>query len=256
MSTVNGSWQGPKITKRGLLIYLDPSSPNSFPQVTRFNNRSILRDISGNNNNGSLIGSPTFTSEVGGAFTLNGTSQWISCGSAPNLRITQGSISAWVKIPTTGNNSFRGIVTKQNAWGLLINNGILIAFDWGNYIATDNINNGIRNTFINLATNTWWHVGMTFTESVGSVFPGPPNGNAVIYVNGLPVLTTTNLFHSNNGGGSDQFTVTPAPVLFGHANFTSQMLSGTIAQGLVYNVPLTPSEMLQNYNATKSRFGL
>ena len=36
----------------------------------------------------------------------------------------------------------------------------------------------------------------------------------------------------------------------------SQYFTGRIAQTLVYNRALTATEILQNYNATKNRFGL
>jgi hypothetical protein len=86
---------------------------------------------------------------------------------------------------------------------------------------------------------------MTFSETIGVVLPGPPNNNVVIYVNGIPVLTTTTL-HSDHS----------APIQFAGANFVGQYMVGSIAQGIVYNRVLTSSEILQNYNATKSRFGI
>lgn len=247
MSTVNGSWRGPSIVKDGLLIYIDPSSPNSYPQITKFNDTKILRDISGNENNGSLRNTPTFSTTVGGMFTFNGTNQWIDCGNSSNLQITSGTVIAWIKA-TSGNTSFRGIITKQNAWGLFLIDNILHAFDWGNYLATCpscNINAGLRSTGLNLGNNTWTHVAMSFTESIGSVLPGPPNNNVVIYVNGSPVLTTTNRHWDHT-----------APIQFAYANFSGQWFVGSIAQGLVYNRALTADEILQNYNVTKSRFGL
>ena len=242
MSTV-GNWRGPNIVKEGLLIYIDPSSPNSYYKLQQ---GTTLKDISGKGNNASLVNSPTFSTSVGNMFTFNGVNQYIDCGNTSQLQITEGTISVWVNA-TSGNNSFRGIITKQNAWGLFLINNVLCAFDWGNYLATCpscNINAGIRSTGINLGTNTWTHVAMTFGETLGVVLPGPPNNNVVIYVNGIPVLTTTTL-HSDHS----------APIQFAWANFTGQYFSGSIAQGIIYNRSLTATEILQNYNSTKSRFG-
>ena len=244
MSTVQGSWRGPNIVKDGLLIYLDPSSPNSYYQLQL---GTTLKDISGNGNNGSLVNSPTFSTTVNGMFTFNGTNQYINCGNTSPLQITVGTASAWIRA-TSGNSSFRGIVTKQNAWGLFLINNVLAAFDWGNYLATCpscDINAGIRSTGINLGTNTWTHVAMTFNQTIGTVLPGPPNNNVVIYVNGLPVLTTTTLHFDHT-----------ASIQFAWANFTGQYMVGSIAQGMVYNKVLTSTEVLQNFNATRSRFGI
>ena len=169
MSTV-GNWRGPNIVKEGLLIYIDPSSPNSYYKLQQ---GTILKDISGKGNNTSLVNSPTFSTSVGGMFTFNGSNQYINCGNTSQLQITEGTISVWVNA-TSGNNSFRGVITKQNAWGLFLIDNVLCAFDWGNYLATCpscNINAGIRSTGINLGTNTWAHVAMTFGETIGVVLP-------------------------------------------------------------------------------------
>lgn len=243
MSTV-GNWRGPNIVKNGLLIYIDAGSPNSYYQLQP---TTTLKDISGNANNSSLVNTPTFSTTVGGAFTFNGTNQYINCGNASNLQITEGTISAWFKA-TNGNSSFRGIITKQNAWGLFLYDNVLIAFDWGNYLATApvfNLNAGVRSTGINLGTNTWTNVTMTFSQTIGTTLPGPPNDNVIIYVNGLPVLTTTTLHQDHT-----------ASIQFAWANFAGQYLIGSIAQGLVYTKVLTSVEVLQNFNATRARFGV
>jgi hypothetical protein len=241
MSTA-GNWRGPNIVKNGLLIYLDPSSPNSYYATQ---GGTTLKDISGNINNGSLVNTPTFSTTVGGSFSFDGTNQYINCGNSNNLQITEGSISVWIKA-TNGNNSFRGVITKQNAWGLFLIDNVLSAFDWGNYYASGfDINQGIRSTGINLGTNTWTNVTMTFSQTVGVAIPGPPNNNVVIYVNGSSVLTTTTLHYDHS-----------APIQFAGANFAGQYLSGSIAQGIVYNQVLSSTEILQNFNSTRSRFGV
>jgi hypothetical protein len=242
MSTVQGSWRGPNIVKDGLLIYLDPSSPNSYYSYRLGN---TLKDISRNSLNGTLINSPTFSTTLNGMFTFNGTNQYINCGNSASVQITVGTVSAWIRA-TSGNSSFRGIITKQNAWGLFLIDNVLSAFDWGNYYASGfDINQGIRSTGVNLGTNTWTNVAMSFSQTVGVATPGPPNNNVVIYINGVPVLTTTTLHRDHT-----------ASMQFAWANFTGQYFSGSIAQGLVYNKVLSSSDILKNFNATRSRFGI
>jgi len=242
MSTVQGSWRGPNIVKNGLISYLDAGSPNSYSIYYR---GTILKDISGNGNNGSLVNSPTFSTTVGGMFTFNGTNQYINCGNSTPMRITVGTVSAWMRA-TSGNSSFRGIIVKQNAWGLFLIDNVLSAFDWGNYYASGfNLAQGIRSTGVNLGTNTWTNVAMSFSQTIGSPTPGPPNNNVVIYVNGSPVLTTTTLHRDHL-----------ASVQFAWANFSGQYMIGSIAQGMIYNRVLSSSEVLSNFNATRSRFGI
>ena len=80
---------------------------------------------------------------------------------------------------------------------------------------------------------------MSFTETIGT-----PSNNAIIYLNGTAVLTTT-IKHSNHN----------ETVQVGEANL-SQHFGGKIAQASVYNRVLTASEVLQNYNALKGRYGI
>jgi len=227
MSTV-GNWGGPNIVKDGLLIYIDPSSPNSYYTLQL---GTTLKDISGNGNNGSLVNSPTFSTSVGNIFTFNGTNQYINCGNTSPLQITVGTVSAWVRA-TSGNSSYRGIITKQNAWGLFLLNNVFICYDWGNGVP--------RSTGITIGNSTWYNVAMTFTQTIGT-----PSNNVILYLNGLPVLTTT-VKHSSH----------TASIQLAWANFAGQYLIGDIAQGIVYNKVLTATEVLQNFNATKTRFGL
>ena len=228
MSTVQGSWRGPNIVKDGLLIYLDPSSPNSYYQLQL---GTTLKDMSGNGNNGSLINTPTFSTTVNGMFTFNGTNQYINCGNTTPLQITVGTISAWVRA-TSSNSGYRGIITKQNAWGLFLLNNVFICYDWGNGTP--------RSTGITIGNSTWYNVAMTFTETIGT-----PSNNVILYLNGSPVLPTT-VKHGVHSAG----------IQLAWANFAGQYLIGDIAQGMVYNKVLTSTEVLQNFNATRSRFGI
>jgi len=229
----------PKIVTDGLILCVDAKNVKSYT-----NGSPTWVDISTGINNGTLINGPTFDS-INGSLTFDGINQYIDFGNNSKLQITVGTISLWMKA-TSGNNSFRGIIVKQNAWGLFLVDNVLASFDWGNYYATGfNIAFGLKSTGINLGNNTWTNVAMTFTQTLGSPLPGPPLNNVIVYVNGSPVLTTTIL-------NQDQLN----PLQIAYGNFPGQYFVGSIAQGIVYNRVLSVNEILQNYNALKTRFGL
>ncbi len=218
------------IVRDGLVLYLDAANTKSYVSGS-----TIWNDLSRSRNNGALINEPTFNSANGGSIVFNGTDEYVNCGNASSLQSTIGSVSAWVKTTTPG-SFYRSIIAKQNSWGLFIKDSILITYDWN--AAAD------RTTGINISDSTWKNVVMTFTETTGT-----PLNNVIIYLNGTPVLTTTVKYANNNinleigrggslGGGNVQF------------------LNGNISQALLYNKVLTSTEVLQNYNATKTRFGL
>jgi hypothetical protein len=215
-----------KIVTDGLVLSLDAADRNSYP-----GSGTTWNDVSGNNNNGTLTNGPTFNSANGGSIVFDGTNDFANCGNASSLQITVGSISAWVKTTSPG-SSFRSIIAKQNAWALFVQDSILITYDWGNVGVA-------RTTGLNIADGNWKYVALTFTETVGT-----PSNNAIVYLNGASVLTTT-IKHLNHN----------ISLQIADAN-ASQYLNGNISIAQIYNRVLSPSEILQNYNAQKSRFGL
>jgi len=218
-------YTGANIIRDGLVLSLDAASKNSYP-----GSGTTWTDLSENNNSGTLVASPTFSSTNSGNLIFNGSSQYINCGNNPSIQITVGTISAWVRATSPG-ASFRSIMAKQLAWGLFFNDSILVAYDWGN--------NQTRSTGLNIADGTWKYAVLTFTETVGT-----PSNNAIVYLNGTSVLTTT-VKHS---GHSVNLQIAEANA--------SQFLNGNIAIAQIYNRALSATEVAQNYNATKSRFNL
>lgn len=216
--------RGPRIVTDSLVMLMDAADKNSYSGGSTWN------DVTKNSNNGTIENSPTYVDGQLSYFALNGSTQRIVCGNNSSLQITVGTIDAWIY--PNANVSTHGIITKQNAWGLFVAGNKLQAYDWGNTL--------FRDTGITIGNATqWYHVAMTFTETVGT-----PSNNAIIYINGSAVLTTT-VRHSTQ----------TVQVMLGDANST-QFLNGNIAAASIYNRVLTSSEILQNYNAKKSRFNL
>lgn len=214
---------GPRIVTNGLVLYLDAGNRKSYPGTG-----TSWFDLRGNNN-GSIENSPIYSSANNGFFTFNGTTQRVNCGNSSSLQITSGSIAAWFNADSN-NSGFRGIIAKQNAWGLFVSNNTLVTYSWGAPAGT-------KSTNITVGNNTWNYVVMTFTETIGV-----PSNNAIIYLNGNPVLTTT-IAHVSNS----------IPVYVGEAN-ANQFFSGRISNASIYNIVLSPIEIVQNYSAIKSRY--
>jgi hypothetical protein len=220
-----GFYRGANVVTSGLVLALDAANTKSYP-----GSGTAWSDLSGNGNTGTLTNGPTFNSANGGNIVFDGIDDFVNCGNASSLQITVGSISAWVKTSTPG-STYRSIIAKQSAWGLFVKDNILIAYDWGG--------GGDRTTGLNIADGTWKYVALTFTQTIGT-----PSNNAVVYLNGVSVLTTT-IIHSNHN----------INLQIAEAN-ASQYLNGSVAIAQVYNRVLQPSEVQQNYNSQKSRFGL
>jgi hypothetical protein len=87
-----------------------------------------------------------------------------------------------------------------------------------------------------LSYNTWYYVAAT---TIGS--------SQAIYLNGSSIGTST---------VSGPWPASNEPITLGSAVNIHTFLTGNIAIGRIYNRGLSSTEILQNYNAQKSRFGL
>jgi hypothetical protein len=225
------NFQYEDIVTNGLVFHVDAGFVGSLPQTG-----SNWYDLSGKNNNGlfvsSGVNSITFNSSNSGSLVFNGTTNpsWIRCGNNSSLQISTGSISAWVK-PTNGNSSYRGIIVKQNAWGLFVLDNYLATYDWSTSVGTT--------TTSIIGNNTWCYVTLTFD--------GTANGGN-IYLNAVNVNPNTfGIFIQDQ---------TQNLVLSAGSNAGSQFFIGNTAIASIYNRVLSPTEVQQNYNAQKARFGL
>jgi hypothetical protein len=178
---------------------------------------------------GTLVNGVGFTSANNGAFTFDGTNDYINFGNSSVVQQTTGTLSAWAKASSPG-SGYRGIIAKQYAYGLFYADSVLVTYDWST--------GATRSTGLNVADGNWKNVVLTYQSGV-------TNGTKV-YLNGVSVLTTT-ITISNQASGN----------LFGGAEANaSQYASCQISSFNMYNRALTAQEILQNYNSTKKRYGL
>ena len=214
---------GPRVVTNNLIYDLDGAVSRSYS-----GSGLTVYDAETNAIAGTLVNGVTYSTNNNGFFTFDGTNDYINAGNDSSFQISSGTISAWARTSSPG-GSFRGIVAKQGAYGLFYNDSVLVSYDW-NTGAT-------RSTGLNIADNTWKNVVMTFQSGVS-------NGT-FIYLNGVSVLTTTITIQSQ-----------AANLFIGAEANAGQYAACNIAQVLVYNRAITASEVLQNYNTTKKRYGL
>ena len=251
-------WRGPNIVKDGLVLYLDPGSPNSYYNKTG----TTIKDISGNGLNGSLtnFGSQTiYDSSNGGSIVFDGTNDYIdTIGSISAFSFIQNtnifSINFWFKTNllntdqifigntlTTGEKGFFMGFRTSSGFGT---NALAIYVCRG----TAGFLTSIGATNDNIITNTNWHNGcyVSNNTTIGQW-----------YVDGVLVTTSnrsTGLTIDNVKSTGDSTRT----LNLGRANYSSTAapLTGNISNTLIYNRALSSSEVLQNYNVLKSRFGL
>ena len=213
---------GPRVVKEGLILHVDAAVSRSYSGIGLTVN-GLVGGIGG-----TLVNGVGFGTTDNGYFIFDGSNDYINFGNSSTLQQSTGSLSAWTKASSPG-SGYRGIIAKQGAYGLFYTDSVLVAYDW----AADTP----RSTGINIADNTWKNVVLTYQSGVS-------NGTR-IYINGVSVLTATITIQSQVAN------------LFGGAEANAnQFASCQISSFKMHNRVLTASEVLQNYNATKRRYGL
>ena len=228
-------WRGPNIVKDGLVLYLDPGSPNSYYDKTS----TTIKDISGNGNNGTLtnFGSQTiYNTSNGGSIIFDGTNDFINLGTG--LNFTSFSSCFWIKFNSLSNQV---IITKGD-WDT--NNASYTIAYYSNQIRTDTFQSttiyGTTTYNFSPTLGIWYHIAF-IADAITSSYS--------LFINGVKVtFTFSNTFRTPK---TDVYSVN-----IGRNTTGTYPLNGNISQSLIYNRVLSVSEVLQNFNATKTRFGL
>ena len=230
------------IVQSGLVMNLDASFKSSY-----LGTGTTWYDISGSgNNNGTLTNGVGYSSTNGGVMTFDGVNDFVNCGNSSTFNQTNAlTLSTWVKINSL--SSENTLIGKQ--WCNLNQYSYLLYVNTQGKLIFDTANSGACNGYFSaytstnsLSINTWYNVVISFT-----------NASIKIYLNGQ--LISGSLSGINTG-----LFVGNAPVLLGtyrglSGNYAS-MLNGNMGSTLIYNTALSDSEVTQNFNATKTRFGL
>ena len=216
------------IVTQGLVLDLDAGKRDSY-----IGSGTVWRDISNNQNNGTLVNGPTFNSGNGGSIVFDGTNDTVT---STSFNVDYITIHTWVKFNNFTN--YNEIVCK---WRESDTNY--------SYTLLSNITNGAIRFWINTSTNTAVvNNGGTMLTGIWNCISSTFNGTtSSIYLNGTLIQSV-----SVSGIIKNSDVV----VNIGNRISNNYPMNGNIAQTLIYNRALSASEVLQNYNATRGRFGL
>jgi hypothetical protein len=218
-----------------LVLYFDPSNPSSYS-----GSGTIINDLSGNNLNGNMS-NITFTSPY---FSFNGSSSQISVADNALLEPSSGdwSIEFWVNYSLIAGSS-RVLIGKTDGgnaqdWGY----GLRTAANGNTLMEIGNGTTSLQSSITALTTNNWYQVVGVWTNVL--------NNSLALYVNGNLIGSIPHSFTSVKN--------TTSPLYIGSFNGGqfSQWLNGRMGVVRMYNKALSGSEITQNYNADKSKYGL
>jgi hypothetical protein len=228
----------PKIVTDGLVFYVDAANSKSYPGVG-----TTWSDLSKNTNNGTLTNGPTFNNGNGGSIVFDGVNDYVNFGDIINFERTDSfSINLWLKL---GIKSVQIIISK---W---INDGYeIFTINPGKIGWTlANTGGGVNQIRIDSATNTFSN-GEIFNLCV--TYNGSSSSSGLLMYKNGSLLNTTSIYNNltANISNSHEFRIGA------NASTSPLYMVGNTFSSQIYNRVLSSTEILQNYNATKSRFGL
>ncbi len=226
-----GSIRTPIISD-GLVINHDAANRASYIPTDTITYNTIDTSKSG-----SFINSPTFISSPP-TWDFDGTDTSINCGDYEMDGSAGLTVEAWCKSDTTVNTS-RRIVSKdqvgvQGAWILWVNSTNLL---WQTH--NGSVFKVAEYSAYSEDTN-WHHIVGTLRNSTNTLYL---DGVAVASVGSVGALDDADNEEIVIGADSD--VASP-----------DHVWNGQIANVKIYNRGLSSTEVLHNYNALKSRFGL
>jgi hypothetical protein len=210
---------------------LDAGNTKSYP-----GSGTTWTDLSGRGNNGTLVNTPTYLTDNGGIIDFDGANNYADVTSSA-LNLDVGTIEVWVKAdaPTDSLNQqiFARTNTSNGTFNIFKNTVNLFQFS---IRLTDNTQYNIGSD--STATTNWTHIVGTYDGSIQRMF-----------VNTVQQTTTNSISGTLNIGGT--LLVNIARQTTGTAFF-----NGKVPMVRVYNRALTASEIQQNFNALRGRFGI
>lgn len=222
----------PSIVTSGLILCLDAANVKSYP-----GSGTSWTDLSKNVNNTTLINGPTYNSSNGGSLVFNGTSQY---GQTPSL-ITPStgpfSVSMWYKLSGQG----RGGLFERS---FTLFNGMSFGqggnSDWAfNVASTAGFTNGLSLVVTYPTIGIWYY-------DVG-IYNG--TNNLLFYRNGIQIGSLT----GNTQGNLDSAGTRTNMLIFYRGD---SFLPGNVSNINIYNRALSATEVAQNFNALRGRYGL
>lgn len=208
-----------------------------------------LVDLSNNNNHGQVINGPTFDGGNGGSLVFSGvsdylpienpsaTGQWTPTGGGLN-NIT---LEIWIKTSDTSGYYLSKPWNGNGEYNYVMYNG-------GLQLVTGNQSYTL--SVPGFADNNWHQVVYWISPSqVGYYIDG-------IRLSGSANHAITNNTPTSGNSGLPLSVMTLYPYGVGWGGNTGFSVAGNVAIVKIYNKILSATEVVQNFNATRARFGI
>ena len=238
----------PRVVTNGLIYYLDAANTRSY-SGSGITSNALVGGIGG-----TLVNGVGFTTSNSGSFFFDGTNDYLSVPSSSIFNLASNDctveIVAFLNASTSSDNTYRPIFVigssgstylSLSKWRSGIGNGVYLDYSVAgsrytitttNSTPSPNVANTITSPLFDV-NNKWTHFVIGISSNV-----------MTLYVNSVALGSVTLTARWN----------TNLDLVIGA--WAGDYMSGNIPLCKIYNRALTAQEILQNYNATKTRYGL
>jgi hypothetical protein len=222
-----GLFHSPRIVTDGLALCLDAGNTKSYPR-----SGTAWTDLSGNGRNGTLTNGPTYSSDVGGSIVFDGTDDFVQCSGS--LTVTAATFVCWIR-RNGSQGTYDGILFSRgtSVTGMLFYTSDQLGYTWNNAINTYTWNSGLT-----VPDLTWCMVAVSVTSTAATAYLGQASG----------ITTATNTVSHTSTVLDD--------IKLAFDDATTRYFTGNIAIAQLYNRALSATEIQQNFNALRGRFGV
>ena len=226
-SSVDWAFDVDGIATANLTLNLDANNPASYS-----GSGSTWNDLSVGNFPFTLYGSPYYTAGSQSSLNFNGTTQYATGPAVNMLPDSEYSKMVWFRLNDL--NADNNLVSSDGG-------GHYMFFSGGNKLYAGHSNvppyqgPGAFGSIATFTTDTWYCATVTYSVANG----------ISIYVNGVQDNNTAMIAHTGNGSTN--------LACFGAGG---NLLNGKIGRVLCYSRELTAQEVLNNFNATRNRYGI
>ena len=234
-TSITGSAFSNTIITDGLMCYLDAGDKDSYGT-----SGTTWLDLSPRGNNGTLVNGVGYTSDAGGGLTFNGSNHYVTIPHSM-FNFNTSTIIYVAKLDSSPNS--RNTIFSQYYGG----NGAQFEID-----NTGGIRSGFRQNAastpendpggngVKASTTTYFHIAVTHNTSDSS--------RTKHFLNGNIIGISTNASQTDINGNDT--------INIGRNSAAGLYFKGNVYLVMIYNKILNNAEILSNYYAIKSRFGL
>lgn len=232
----------PRIVTDGLVMCLDAANPKSYSSSS-----TSWNDLSKIGVNTTLVNGPTFNSANGGSIVFDGVNDYCEANDPLNLSGTNRiTLDVWMRFASTSISNILEQSINFNS-----NNSFLFytgEFGTGRFIIADRVPaQGYNVAYTNASYNDgkWHNCIATIDRGLSATDQNKLYVDSVLDTVVHPTFRTdlSSSFSSHD-------------LYIGARAGSTTFYNGNIAIIKIYRRVLSSSEILQNFNATKNRFGL